>query len=453
MDATTKDRSIYRKIAVLALPTVAYNIIEIGLGLTDLFMVRSFGSAATAALGLNRQITFLFEAMILAVSVGVVTLISQNLAKNETEKVERIVAQSIVLITTLASLLGLLGFLFSPILLRVVQASPETAEFAIGYLKIYCISLVFLGINAVGAAILRAAQNPWLPLKIAIAMAILNVPLNYAFIHGAFGAPQLGVEGAAVGTLIARVLGSLTFLGALIIGKHNTPLKPARLTSFDTSITRGILSVGVPIAIAGLLRNGARIVYIGIVGFSVLGVSMHAAVGLGLQVRLMGVLPALAFQVALATLVGDAIGRGDYAHAEEIGKRGVYFLGVVMFALCGAIALLAQPIAATFIDDTEGAQLGAHVLRWFAVGQFFSTLAIGAQGALSGAGDTKPVARITFLTQWIILVPLTYLLLVPLNIDPNGPLYAWTIAPILNFALMYRRFLSGAWKSLDQSSN
>lgn len=452
MTGPLQNREIYRSIVALALPTVAYNIIEMGLGLTDLFMVRSFGPAATAALGLNRQVTFLFEAMILAVSVGVVTLISQSLAQNNNEKVERIVAQSLLIITVLASGLGILGYFFSPAILRLIQASPETTGFAVDYLKIYCISLLFLGINAVGAAILRASKNPWLPLKIAIAMAILNVPLNYAFIHGMFGVTALGVKGAAVGTLIVRVLGSLAFLAALSLGRRSTPLVPSRMVELDSSIIRQILAVGLPIAFAGLLRNAARIVFIAIVGFSAFGVSMHAAVGLGLQIRLIGVLPALAFQVALATLVGDAIGRGKLEEAAEIGRRGVYLLGAIMLALSVSIILLSAPIARAFILDLEGAKLGARVLRWFAVGQFFSTLAIAAQGALSGAGDTRPVARITFLTQWLILVPLTYILLVPLEIDPNGPLIAWTIAPILTFALIFQRFLSGKWKPRSEQA-
>lgn len=440
--------SIYRQIIVLALPTAAFNIIEMGLGLTDLFMVRSFGPEATAALGINRQITFIFETMIFAVTVGVVALISQSLGRDDSEKVERIIAQSMLAMVALASTIALLGYLLSPVVLSLMQASPETAILADAYLRIYCFSMLFLGINAVGAAVMRAAKNPWLPLKIVVVIALLNVPLNYMFIHGALGLEGLGVKGAAVGTLLARVLGSVAFVSCLLFGSHDTPLVPSRMTSIDTTLIRQIFKIGFPVALAGVMRNGARVIFVGIVGLSALGVAMHASVGLGLQIRLISVFPALAFQVALATLVGNAIGRGEIEEAEEIGKRGVVLLAGLMFVVCGILFMCSGILATLFIADTESALLGAKVLRWFAIGQFFSTLAIGAQGALSGAGDTKPIARVTFLTQWLLLLPLTYVLLVPMNIDPNGPLIAWAVAPMATFLLLYARLLSGKWKDL-----
>jgi multidrug resistance protein, MATE family len=446
VDVPEETRSIYRRILILALPTVAYNLIEMGLGLTDLYMVRSFGSAATAALGMNRQILFLFEAIVLAASIGVVTLISQHLAKDSRKIVEQIIIQSLVLITALATALGLVGYLTSPLLLWLTQASPETTDFALAYLTIYCISLPFMAFSAVGAAILRAAKNPILPLKIAVAMALLNIPLNYGFIHGVAGFPELGVKGAAVGTLVVRILGVLAFLGLLLRPHQPTPIVISRLFPFDSPLIRKLYTIGMPIAIAGIYRNAARIAFIAIAGFSTFGVSMHAAVGLGLQIRLFSVLPALAFQVALVTLVGDAVGRGRLDEADRIGRRGVWLLAAIMAVLCGAAILFSHPIAQAFIINPEDVELGAQVLRWFSVGQFFSAIAIGAQGALGGVADTKPVARIMFTTQWLILVPLAYFLLVPLNIDPAGILIAWVVSPVVTFALIYRRFTTGIWR-------
>ena len=101
-----------------------------------------------------------------------------------------------------------------------------------------------------------------------------------------------------------------------------------------------------------------------------------------------------------------------------------------------------------FIADPDVATLGATVLRWFAVGQFFSSVSIGTQGALTGAGDTKPILRYTLWTQWGLLLSLSFVLLVFVGWEPEGPLLAWVVAPLVQLVLMQQLFRSGRWKRL-----
>ncbi len=201
-------------------------------------------------------------------------------------------------------------------------------------------------------------------------------------------------------------------------------------------------------ALASVLRNSSRLAFLAIVGGSASGMSFHAAVGIGLQVRLLSILPATAFQAATAALVGQAIGRGDYDEAAALGRRSVQMLAVLTAVVVGSIFAFADPIAAAMVDSAETAKLGAKVLRWFAVAQFFSALSIGTQGALIGAGDTKPAMRYTLFTQWLVMVPLSYVLLNHFGGSPDGPLAAWTLAPAISLALMLRRLGSGRWKGL-----
>ena len=177
--------------------------------------------------------------------------------------------------------------------------------------------------------------------------------------------------------------------------------------------------------------------------------SLHAAVGVGLQLRLISVLPALAFQTAGATLVGQAIGRGDYREAELLGRRSVFLLGWIMVVVVGMIMVWAGPLASLFIAGPETAVLGARVLRWFAVAQFFSALSIATQGALTGAGDTAPAMLYTWVSQWLVMLPLAYFLLSVLGWSPDGALVAWALAPLISLALTWRRLQSGRWKTIS----
>ena len=112
-----------------------------------------------------------------------------------------------------------------------------------------------------------------------------------------------------------------------------------------------------------------------------LGASLHAAVGVGLQVRLVSVLPALAFQVAAATLVGQAVGARRYDLAHSVGQRTVFLLALIMAGVVAATFLLAEPLAALFIVDPEVRRARRHGAAVVRGAQFFSSLSIGTQGA------------------------------------------------------------------------
>lgn len=325
----------------------------------------------------------------------------------------------------------------------LLRLPPESAAHGEPYTQVYFLGVAFLCINAVSAGILRGAKDATSPLKLAVLMALVNIPLNYLFIH-----PMgFGVMGAAMGTTVARFVGTIAFLFILVRGIAGVRFRMS-WPRLHTIHIRRILRIGLPITFAGLLRNTARIAYVTIVGLSALGVGLQAAVGVGLQFRLVVVLPALGFQIAIATLVGEAIGKGNLEDAEAVGRRSVAMLMGIMAVVCTAVIVAAYPIARVFINDPETARLGATVLRWFAVGQFFSSGAIGVQGILSGAGDTRPVMLYTLISQWAVLFGLGWVLLSVFGLDPEGILLSWAIAPVFMLIWLWQRFRAGHWRSI-----
>ena len=442
----TADGDSFRRIWSLAWPTVVYSVLELSLGAADFLMVRGLGRDASAAIGLNRQITFLVEAAALAVSTGVIALVSQGMGAGDRRQVDGAVRQSLRLVVLLGVPVTLLGYAASGPLLTLMQASPETLGHGAPYLRIYFLGTVFLWANLVGAAIFRGAGDPRTPLKLVSVVSVLNVALNYVFIAGVGPVPAYGVAGAAMGTVGARALGTAAYLALLGRGAGGVRLRLRPWWDLDWALVQRLLRVGAWPALAGVLRNGARVVFVGMLGAGVSGAALHAAVGVGLQVRLVAVLPALAFQVAAATLVGQAVGAGDPDRAAALGNRSVVLLAAIMVAVTGVTIVAAHPLAALFLADPEVAALGATVIRWFAVAQLFSSLSIGTQGALTGAGWTRPILGYTVVTQWGVLLSLTLALFVVLGWDPEGALVAWVVAPVLQLVLMQRLFRRGGWR-------
>ena len=481
-------RGSYRRIWALAWPTLVYSVLELSLGVADFLMVRGLGAEATAAIGLNRQITFLLESAALAVAAGVITLVSQGVGAGDRKQVDGAVRQSFRLVVLLGAPTTLVGYLASRPLLVALQASDGTLAHGVPYLHVYFLGTLFLWTNVVAAAVLRGTGDTLTPLKIAAVVSVLNVGLNYVFVFGAGAVPAQGVAGAAIGTVAARGLGAAAWLALLVRGTPHARLRlrrprgemrngrqapharprlrrpdPAGETrggapharprlrpgqDADRELMRRILRIGTPPALAAVARNGARVVYLALLGTAPRGAALHAAVGVGLQVRLASVLPALAFQVAAATLVGQAVGARRYDLAQSLGQRTVLLLGLIMAGVVAATFLFAGPLAALFLADPEVAALGAAVLRWFAVAQFFSSLSIGTQGALTGAGDTKPIFRYTIVTQWGVLLALTLILAVGAGWVPEGALLAWVAAPALQLVLMQRLFRGGRWRTM-----
>lgn len=444
MSAANAPESLTRRIWALALPTVLYNFLEMTLGLVDLLMVRPFGPEATAAIGLVRQVTFIVEAAVASIVVGVVALVSQGLGRRDQQQIDDTVQQSLYAAVLLGAVLSVGGYFSADAIMWILRMSPESAAHGAPYTRVYFLSVAFLCLNAVCAGVLRGAKNATTPLKLAVLMAVVNIPLNYLFIHPL----GYGVPGAAMGTLAARFTGTAAFLFILVRGISGVRFRTVR-PAFDLTHIRRMLRVGLPITFAGLLRNSARIAYVTVVGLSALGVPLQAAVAVGLQFRLLVVLPALGFQIAIATLVGEAIGKGDLREAEAIGRRSVAMLLGIMAVVCAGAIAGAHPIARLFISDPETAELGATVLRWFAVGQLFSSGAIGVQGVLSGAGDTRPVMLYTLVSQWGVLFGLGWLLLEGFDLDPQGILLSWAIAPMFMLVWIWGRFRAGHWKSIS----
>ena len=442
------ERGSYRRIWALAWPTLVYSFLELSLGTADFLMVRGLGSEATAAVGLNRQVTFLLESAALAVATGVITLVSQGVGAGNREQVDGAARQSFRLVVLLGVPATVVGYAASRPLLAALQASPETLAHGVPYLHVYFLGTLFLWTNVVAAAVFRGAGDARTPLKLAAAVSVLNVGLNYVFVFGAGPLPAYGVAGAAMGTVGARAAGAAVYLALLVRGTPRVRLRPGARGDADRGLTRRILRIGWPPALAAAARNGARVVYLALLGAAPSAAHLQAAVGVGLQVRLVSVLPALAFQVAAATLVGQAVGARRHDLAQSIGQRAVALLALIMAGVVAATFLLADPIAALFLADPEVAALGGTVLRWFAVAQFFSSLSIGTQGALTGVGDTRPIFRYTVVTQWGVLLALTAALSFGAGWVPGGALAAWVAAPALQLLLMQRLFRGGRWRSL-----
>ncbi|MGC9326208.1 MAG: MATE family efflux transporter, partial [Candidatus Hinthialibacter sp.] len=165
-------------------------------------------------------------------------------------------------------------------------------------------------------------------------------------------------------------------------------------------------------------------------------------------IRTFVTMPAMAFQAATATLVGQSIGRQRIDQAESYGWTAIQFCSVLMAVVSVAMFLLSEQIMRVFSDAAGVIEAGHWALRFIALEQFCNSVSIIISGALTGAGDTRPFLRYTIWTQWMLMLPLAYVLVYHTSWDVPGAWLAWGVAPILQVLLTFRRFVQGYWKDI-----
>ncbi|MBI1388886.1 MAG: MATE family efflux transporter [bacterium] len=440
------DSTLLKPLLQISWPTVVYSLLETTVGLVDIYFAGYLGHEAVAALGFSRQIFLILMIGTIAITTGTITLISQNYGARRFARASAVAWHSLLVSIAAGLVLGVIGALMARTGLLALGAMPSVLYHGVPYLRILLSGVVFMMINFSTNAVFRAVGDTVTPLKIALLVNALNVVFDYVLLFGIGPLPAFGVSGIAVGTLLARAIGGALAIMILLSPQREVGIKPA--FPLDWSVLRDIFHIGVPSGFSGFFRNGARILFIGILASTAIGTTAVAAAAVGFQIRMLTIMPALAFQVGTAALVGQSLGAGDVKRAEAYGWTAIQFISLVMAGAGCVFALWPQTIVSLFTNDPAVLHLAGITMRGIAVEQFCNCISIVAGGALAGAGDTHPSMRYTIFAQWGLMVPAAWLLAAYSPWTVYGAWLAWSIAPAVQSVLTVLRFWRGKWKTM-----
>ncbi len=429
----------------VAWPVLVYSALEWSVGFVDELMVGRLGKEALSAVGMSRQIIFLLMIIMMAVSTGTTTMTAQAHGAGDRDLVNSTVRQGLWMALVICVVMGVVGFTLAARLLSWMGAPPEIVHVGARYMRVWFPGIFLMAGGFIISAAFRGVGDTVTPLWVSVVVNLVNVPANYVLIFGKFGFPALGVRGAALGTLLSRVVGFALLMAILLRGRKHVGLAQGARRLVEWDVVARILRIGIPAGGQGVVRNGARIVLWRIVAMSAFSVPALAAFVVGVRFRLVSIMLGLAFQTAAASVVGRRIGAGDYKGAERAGWAAMKLAVAPLIVMAGLASLLAPFVVALFNKDPEVIRIGSTLIRILAVGQVFTGMAIALGGALIGAGDTKPGFFITGFGQWCLMLPLSAVLLLVVRLDPAGIWIGLAAADILQFWLYVWRFKSGAW--------
>jgi putative MATE family efflux protein len=447
--------AITPKLVQLAWPLVAGNLLQTVYNLADMFWVGKVSPEAVAAVSLMFPTSWLFVSTAMGVTAAAVALVSQHVGAGEERMAERVTAQTVVLALAVAVVLATVGYLGRVPLLDVIGAEDQVFVEALAYIEVIFLSLPFTFLFFAFRAVLRAAGDTKTAMWLVVASAGVNVVLDPFLILGWAGLPALGTQGAAIATLISRALAALAGLYVLLDGDWGIRLRLPDLRP-DLGILRRLVDVGYPATFDGLLRSLAAVAMAALVAR--FGPIPTAAYGIGLRMMSVSWTVSGAVGQATATGVGQNLGADTPDRAAEVTWKATGGSMAILFGF-GAL-LLAFPAAAmrVFIGDATVVAEGVTFLR--IIGPFlafFGGLMV-VQGGFRGAGHTRAAMALSFLSRWILRIPLALLLayqwtltlgpvtLAGLAWGPTGLWWAWSIAAIASFVVGVLWFNVGGWR-------
>lgn len=437
-------------IMALAFPAILGNLSYTVVGLVQTKFIGELGAEALAAMGVGQRVFFAMQAVLMAVSAGTTALVARAWGAGNYEEASRVTMASLVLAGAFSLFVGILGVAFPGPAASVFGLDPVTLELAANQIRWFSAFNIAFALNFILSAALRASGDAWTPLWISIGVNLINVPLLYLFVFGAYGFPEMGVTGAAIAAGIAFSVGGLVLLWLWIGQKFR--VKHVSSGWWRRDRLKRLLDIGYPAAVEQLVFQFGFFIFLMLIG-RYYGTEAFAAYNVGTTLLMVCMTVGFGFSIAGATLVGQNLGANDADGAARAGWRAGGLAVISMGALGLLVIFFAEEMATFFIGD-EPLTIEYTLQFVYILGAMMPLLAVefAIGGALRGAGDTRFPLMATFIgligVRCGLAALATYLGL------PVFWVYAALIGDyVVKAALLIWRFYSGRWKTIVRNDD
>jgi putative MATE family efflux protein len=438
------DSKFYRNLIKIALPIVIQNFIASSLNMVDTMMIGKVGEAEIAAVGIANQLFFLFVLITAGVCSGGGVLIAQFWGKKDTKNIRRVLGIGITTCVIIALMFTVSALLFPRSIMAIFNKDLKVIELGAKYLRIVCFSYIFTAINFNYAFSSRCIERTVMPMVVSAIALGCNTFLNYVFIFGNFGAPNMGVEGAALATLIARVIETVLLVGYIYGTNGVLAAKISEMIDLNRVFINRVFKTSLPVILNEACWGLAAVVYSAIYGR--IGTQAIASIQICSTIQNLFMVIIFGMASSAAVMIGNKVGAGEEDTAKVYGKR-FCLLGVII----GTILAISLAAAATFILSffnvsekvVHDSLMILYIVSGILVVRVLDILLI--VGILRGGGDVKFSFLIETFTMWCIGVPLALIGAFVLKLPVYYVVALVTMEEIVKLILSLWRFLSNKW--------
>lgn len=400
--------SFYRTVIALVVPMALQNLINVGVTAADVIMLGAVGEDALSGASLAGQVQYIMTLFLFGLTSGATVLTAQYWGKGDKDAIEKILGIAVKTAVFVTALFTAAALVVPGLLLRIFTSDPVVIAEGIKYLRIVAFTYVMIGITQAYLYIMRSVERVIVATVVYLLSLVCNIIMNSIFIFGLFGLPAMGVSGAALGTLCARILEVVLVAGYARFFNKDIKLRLRYVIHTDKVLFGDFMKYALPVVINEVmwgLGTAANTAILGHMGSPVVAANSVAQVA-----RQLATVVSFGLSSAAAIYLGKTIGEKKMEQARAYAKRFIG-LSLIMGVLGGAVILIASPVASAFLSLSAEAKdylrIMFFVMSYFVVGQAFNTTMV--VGIFRSGGDTRFGLILDVSTMWCCSILLGFL--------------------------------------------
>ncbi len=394
----------YQELWKLVLPIVIQNLISSAVGTADVMMLGIVGQSALSGASLAGQVAFILNVVYFGMNSAVVILASQYWGKGDYKTISKIFGIGLIISVSISTFFSVFAFVSPARLMSIWTNDPELIEIGAGYLRFVAMSYFFMGISQTYLAVMKSCERVKLSTIVSGATLILNVCMNAVLIFGLFGAPRMGVQGAALATSIARGI-ELTVCIIDAVKQSMIPIAPNVVFAIPGALVHDFIKYSMPAFINDTAWVLATSMFSVIMGR--LGSDIVAANSVVTTIRNLMTVVGFAIASGAAIMLGKELGENRIEQARE-DAASVVRLSVVVSLLTGVVLAVITPIVPYLVDISEMARGYLRIMQvisiFYQMGQVINTVMIAS--LFRAGGHSKTGMLIDIIAMWGYAVPL-----------------------------------------------
>ncbi len=431
---------IRRSVMILALPVTLTTLLQRAEGIVAVFLVGGLGATSIAAVGLGQLLAFVATTLISGISVGTNVIVAQLWGARRRQDAGEAARHFLWLSIGVSLLLTGIGIAGNQFVMQQLGAESSVIALALPYSTLIFLVIPCTVLIQVLSSILQGTGDTKTPMYGLIGVNLLHVFLAYPLIYGYWGAPALGLKGAAIAVGFAEATGML-----YLLLRCRPILKESSTLRLD--LIRSIWEVGASVSGERIVQQAGIFIYTKLV--LLYGTVAYAAHQVGLSIESFSFLPGYGLAIAAATMVGQSIGAGKYTRAKLENWEANRLAIVIMAGMGMLFFFFPYTLLRAFTTDEAVIELGTVFLKIVALLQIPLALTMVLAGSLRGAGDTRFIMGATMIGMWGIRVPMALIVALWLHLSVSYVWMAMITDWTVRMALLLWRYQSERWRQIQ----